>query len=995
MVHRSRGFGRWGVIGLVALVAAWVVVAFLAWPYIRMVAGVPADDRAHVAALAAISRYRVAVDTLPPEAAVTQWFDLYDRSAGLARLDPYRDGTSLESFDPVISGIVSERSLLASLPPPDSWQAFRAEATRRAEGSKDRRAIGLRYLAELLAGDQDAANATLRGFDDEDLGEEVASARATLLRVYGDAEARVAAFEIELSSPVEEYGELVVPDLVALAGQARATELLKQAVKSSHVLQVDAGADTRALAHRVGLANVADMKIAQWTLVQSIEAADLYEAMVRRFEVPDTDDKYSSEGWKWRTAAKYHFLAMVQQGRQGEAEKTLDALSKGEGFGELSSDIVNALQRAQLNEPLFEFLDKLLQRRPTAAAWDLYLEQAAFLDRSRVALARIDGLLARQDLTPVLRADLQTRRIAALYAADQLADAETSLKALLAPAPQSAQADLHIRSRAALAALHAGGMSGHTGLVDAGMTFARAASAQQESRPTDAAQQLRVDLARELRRLGRDGDALVLLQQSLAALEAKPASSRDDIALPFGVEPPGMDARQLLVEIAGIHGAAGRYEQVAELLKNSPHWAADDLAELRSMKDSRGVPLLVIAARALAATGDQKAALRAARAVVAEMPGNDAGYELIAALDPAAPDTLDELFALDAYEERPLIWKATLQLQAGQLDAAEATIRQAIAIDPSDGEEGPNDRMRAYRVLADILRKQGNAGDARLYANAVAAIRISEHADQLHAAGLYERAFRGYREALEKFSDAYCIQSRLAVQLNKQGRRQEALVHYRRAYELMPASFGRVESHCFGCENVFEGEEAQSLAEQVFTDVIRKTPDKPQAHYLLAYLREQQGRPAEALQPLRTAVSLDPRYLNAWKRLYTLGHETFIDTAERDIARLKLLELDPLKRHSFHDAADVGDLKGLWRLTARSHDFQQKVAAQSREVFRLGAGAAPDTSMDQDRAEEIDARRNLEEMFRMQGAAPFVLYEHELVNGAARLMGLPDDYEFD
>ena len=96
---------------------------------------------------------------------------------------------------------------------------------------------------------------------------------------------------------------------------------------------------------------------------------------------------------------------------------------------------------------------------------------------------------------------------------------------------------------------------------------------------------------------------------------------------------------------------------------------------------------------------------------------------------------------------------------------------------------------------------------------------------------VYLRAFQTYREALEIFSDAYCIQSRLAVQLNRQGRRKEALEHYRRAYELMPSSFGRVESHCFGCESVFQSAEAQSIAEQVFVDIIRKSPERPQAQY--------------------------------------------------------------------------------------------------------------------------------------------------------------------
>ena len=69
-----------------------------------------------------------------------------------------------------------------------------------------------------------------------------------------------------------------------------------------------------------------------------------------------------------------------------------------------------------------------------------------------------------------------------------------------------------------------------------------------------------------------------------------------------------------------------------------------------------------------------------------------------------------------------------------------------------------------------------------------------------------------WRKALEQFADAYCIQSRLAIRLMEAGRREEAFEHYRRAYELMPSSFGRVESHCFGCESVFQGAAQQTLA---------------------------------------------------------------------------------------------------------------------------------------------------------------------------------------
>jgi cytochrome c-type biogenesis protein CcmH/NrfG len=109
------------------------------------------------------------------------------------------------------------------------------------------------------------------------------------------------------------------------------------------------------------------------------------------------------------------------------------------------------------------------------------------------------------------------------------------------------------------------------------------------------------------------------------------------------------------------------------------------------------------------------------------------------------------------------------------------------------------------------------------------------------------------------------------VQLSRQGLHEQAAEHYRRAYELMPTSFGRVESHCFGCESVFDGPEPQSIAEQVFQKLVARDPRNPQVHYLQGYLFEEQGRYADALPAFRTAVQIDGDYLNAWRHLNQVG----------------------------------------------------------------------------------------------------------------------------
>lgn len=261
----------------------------------------------------------------------------------------------------------------------------------------------------------------------------------------------------------------------------------------------------------------------------------------------------------------------------------------------------------------------------------------------------------------------------------------------------------------------------------------------------------------------------------------------------------------------------------------------------------------------------------ARKALYKNQVDDNAYIALINAEGEAAIPLLDKLAALNPYEERPLIWKAKVLLSLGRVEEAKETVLAAIKIDPSDGETGEGRRMVVYTVYADILDAQGKSDDASLYRNAVAAIRKSEVADQFLQLGMVKRAIRMYQESLEMFANAYCIQSRLAHHLASQGRKAEALEHYRKAYELMSSSFGYVETHCFGCEQVFDGDDQQALAEEVFQEQIRKSPEVPQNHYLLGYLRQEQGRNDEAAKYFREALRLAPAYANAAKHLLETG----------------------------------------------------------------------------------------------------------------------------
>jgi tetratricopeptide (TPR) repeat protein len=221
--------------------------------------------------------------------------------------------------------------------------------------------------------------------------------------------------------------------------------------------------------------------------------------------------------------------------------------------------------------------------------------------------------------------------------------------------------------------------------------------------------------------------------------------------------------------------------------------------------------------------------------------------------------------------------------------------------------------MRVYAFMAQALRGKGDNAKAKFFEDVVRSIRLAETADRWFETGAYAHAIAFYRQALGFFQDAYCIQSRLAVRLAAEGKIDEAAEHYRRAFEQMPDSFGRVESHCFGCEQVFAGEKSQGVAEQVFTTMLAARPDKPQLHYLMGYLRMEQERPADAAGHFRRAVELDPLYLNAWDKLAGLESKLHFPPVQRDELLLKLLELDPAHHHASPDLARVTDLARLWR----------------------------------------------------------------------------------
>jgi tetratricopeptide (TPR) repeat protein len=950
----------------------------------------PASERDKF--LADLKSAPTASSDIPSRDAAKQWLSLADRYFVLASkpIDPTDSETMMQPLQ--------FQAVVATLPPPSAWDALTTavEARPQGKGATAVRELCLRLLVHMLTNNQKAQRDDLTAFESvlsknkdaslAQLSYEIPGFAEMLDNASDDPDRLVKGFEKQLDEMSRQAaaqalqsansgmeGEiytptLQVPDLVTLVGKESAENLIRRALVAPVQLSVGVGDDTRALTQRLALEMIDQLKVAQWSLVCTLDTRPLYEALEKKFAAPkesavstnrDSSDiaarlrHLSSQAMlqnardeNRRNAQMYYLLGLIADGKSKEAAallKKLDltAAAPNQYNPILPTEALDALDRAGHTRQLYDFLHEALTERPELPFWDNYIELAARVGETDEMLTLTRSAADRPNLTPSQRLTIRKHLANALLAADRLDEGVTELRKLLAAPPQSKEAELAAMTQA----LQSGALTDSTG--DVPDDFSKAFAELTRSTTSDATTKI-IELGRLLKHDDWVEKGLQALRQRMAASTGKSsgvydaerlastlldldrgpeaesvllaalrdAVKRDQVKLATRSEMSFDDytteSSRILAELAGVYHKAGHHADVLVLLNDAPWWGRKDLAGLLEVTSHREDPLAVVAAAALAAT-DHKAEARAILdAYLDRSGGHDPAYELLITLgDGNLIPRLDELFRRDQLEERPLIWKAELLRRAGKLDEAEHTARQAIAIDPSDGEEPHGDRMRVYTVLADILEARGDKTQAATYREVVKTIRLSEQADDYYEAGLLKRAVAMYEDALTHFADAYCVQSRTALRLADLGQNDAAEEHYRRAYELMPTSFGRMESHCFGCEHIFDGQRAQSIAEKVFMKLVAEQPTKPQIHYLLGYLREEQGRYPEALASYRQAVALDPDYINAWKHIEELRSHVYLTHADCDAASLNILRLDPQSHHERPNLTEIVDLRAL------------------------------------------------------------------------------------
>ena len=935
--------------------------------------------------------------SLAPAEAAKQWLALVDRLLQLNET-PANYGQQGGMSHPI-----QPEELVEALPPPSSWPELgkAIEARPAGEGAQSLQKLGLRLLAHTLLSDTTkrrediaalealAAKAkTRQAYFYNSLFEELNS---SLMVTMDNPDAVLQALDRKLAAQQSGEGyryqsSLQVPDLVPLVGPEKAEAFLRRAlVKSTAQISIDAGTATDKLAQKLALELVKELKTPQWSLVNSLESVDLYEAMDKRFAKPETNEPpaaasdmpsmplptEASGDYEKKSAQIYYLLGLIAH------ERTTDAVAVARQFEKendayFPNEAVRQMERAGFAGQLNGFFHELLQQNPGLPFWEEYVQVAAHAGQTAEMVKLVQSAISKPGLSKGQRLHLQQLLYQALLANDEVEAGVTELRRLMQtnePVSASARYERESRSDLALKLAQIGHLLNRPEWLEEGITAAKAAVQKPDEqdyypwRNTTAP-----SLATLLEDLNRGPEAEMVLATALSNAVSKKADPRM-----YGYEGRSTPATQILTSLARLYHRAGRDADVLKLFDDAPYWGVKDLADLNSrfaeLEDMVPnyshqpviVPVGYYAAAALAKTGHTAEARKLLNPLFDQSPGCDRLYELLLSLDDEnVPAELDALFARDQFEERPLIWKAHWLRTHQHLAEAEQAARQAITIDPTDGEEGPGDRIRAYVELAEIRAARGDTNEAATLRGVVQSVHQAELADQFHAAGLLKRAVAMYQDSLNRFADAYCIHARLAVQLSDMGLHQQAEEHYRRAYELMPDQFGRMESYCFGCERAFDGERAQGIAEKVFTELAQKTPNKPQVHYLLGYLREDEGRYPEALTNYHAAVRLDPDYLNAWVKIEGISSHVFQPAPERDAVVFNLLRLDPLGRHTHPSFENVSDLAALWSNVAIAAG---KRPAKPESLYPLPASKA---QVEKQAAQASEQDRDMEYRFRSQ-----------------------------
>jgi len=907
--------------------------------------------------------------SLSNEEAAQQWFSLMDQFLKLAPLDPRQiEVDNIDDFRSLMK-TVSIKPLFEIIPGPGSWPALARIATERIDNGDA--PVGYKSVLlflNLLNLDIDLVLAGLDHFEKISIeqspyDEEQIQAWFTRIK----REVRKFDRSSKASSTIEAFSTLLttfesfvtkpaiirVPDLLAETDRENGASLLKRALANPNVyLVIPSGEETRKLGVSIALDDMEPIRRPQWGLVNSIDSdtVTFFERLYDKFERSkiDTDQDYTQmvqrqgatapfKGEKElkQRAISYYVLGLLAQDRIEDALRFAGSLDNELLSAREFKNSLEATERPGLFRIYSRFLDSLVQQKPDLKFWKQYAGLALINHEEERIVSTIKRVLTNEPLEFLPQQELKKHLITLYLAQDRIEDALAMYREI--NSADATQQSSKVRRDFAEFRYDLGDdlydlgkVMEQSDIAEEGVSMAVRAFQDMRSSPNNKQEFLSayelgkiVTMLTDHQEYQRAEELIV--QTIIEHIESSETSGQ------FSFDTLEYTLPDIFVELAKLYVKAGKYSEVIILLDQSPWWNAEDLVGLLDND------LLLAAAHAFNATGSMETAGRILKNYILQESNDDEAYSLLVDMD--LHDTiswLDMFYKTDRFEERPLIWKAKLLYKEGSFDEAEKVIRQAMRVDPTDGEQKAGQRVYSYSLLADILEAKGDLEDATFFREVVDSVRIAERGDEFSKAGLITRSIDYYQDAMGVFADAYCIQWRLGERLYETGDLEGAKKHYKIAFERMPEQFGQVASFCFGCEGAFDKMESRSAAEEVFAHLLVTTPDRPQVYFLYGLLRNSQKRIPEAYEFFKQAVTLDEDYLDAWKEISKLSESVYLTRKEKDRIILKMLHLDPQQKHFSTNLSEVVDLTSLWQTLEQN---QGASVTPSTSLYNLRASS--------------------------------------------------------
>ena len=431
-----------------------------------------------------------AASSLPPQEAARGWLALVDRYTAIARA--VNAGNQRGETKPL-----SFQDVLAALPPPSAWNALTTQIQVRQPAAAKRtiRDINLLLLSHVLQNDQagqwkdlDALQALLAktGEDERpDLAQNIMNLSEALAKQSGDLKRILQGIELRLAvqqvGPAEENIQL--PDLVTLFGPQKAESLLRRVlVTSSAMVEIPVGDATRRLAQKLAFELAARVKVPQWKLAESLDATELYAALAQRFV---KNAKADPTGNIARAAARrqvdhetarvYYLLGLIVKGRTQQAAQIAASFGTEQETSYVLREALTALDRASHTRALSDFLHAQLTQNPNLPLWDIYIQSAPRVGQTVPMLALVRATAARKDLSNARHASPQHHLYHALLSADQVEEAVTIMRRILAAPEKADGRELYDHAQIALRLVRLGYYLKQDAWIKEGMTFVNTA----------------------------------------------------------------------------------------------------------------------------------------------------------------------------------------------------------------------------------------------------------------------------------------------------------------------------------------------------------------------------------------------------------------------------------------------------------------------------------------------------------------------------------------